>query len=148
MISPVSLQVGHDKDPPCSMTGSAEHCLNFATLHWQWWRPHMREVFSNGAKINKSINLILLFTQKINGYAFKPVFCFLFWYRKIRIALRNPVSKMICFEIDLGHYSIASTEEEKENSNYLLITISYEHVLAKYHPMYSVSNIILCKAMW
>nr|XP_022313721.1 uncharacterized protein LOC111118499 [Crassostrea virginica] len=37
--------------------------------------------------------------------------------RKIRLTLRNPVTKTICFEIDLGHYSIASTEEEKENSS-------------------------------
>ena len=75
------------------------------------------------------------------------VSCFFSLYRKIRLTLRNPVTKTICFEIDLGHYSLASTEEEKENSNYLLITISYEHVSANYHPMYSVSNIILCKAI-
>ncbi|XP_078317064.1 uncharacterized protein LOC111118499 [Crassostrea virginica] len=35
--------------------------------------------------------------------------------RKIRLTLRNPVTKTICFEIDLGHYSIASTEEENSS---------------------------------
>ena len=36
------------KNPHCSMAMSAEHRSKFAVLHRQWWRLHMREIFTSG----------------------------------------------------------------------------------------------------
>ena len=39
------------------MARSAEHRSNFAAIHRQWWRLHMREKFSSGTKNSKQTNI-------------------------------------------------------------------------------------------